>query len=495
MRTDVVLAHPTCILRGIFCLCACLPMAVQAANSPEPGEMQARDAWIKERLLDFRRQPSPKTPESPAGRLVVVANHDPVLQNTRGGRPLTLGKTPYARGLYCHAVSRVIVRLPAPGKTFRAVVGVDSNPQTSGGRGSVVFSVTVQNKTAFKTDVMHENTPARSVNVDLAGVTTFTLEVGDAGDGISCDQADWADARVALADGRELWLGDLPLSDQPAPVRTGNLPFSFVYDGRPADDILATSARTVSVAPLDDARTQRTIVWNDAKTGLAVRCVAVEYRDWPVVEWTVYWKNTGCRNTPILEQLEGLDVRLDRPAGDEFLLRHYRGDTSGPNLYEPLEQSLAPGSTLRLAPNGGRGTNGAFPYYNLAMPHAGLIVAVGWPGQWAATFHRDADRGLRIVAGQESTHMSLRPGEEVRSPLIALLFWKGDDAQRAQNLWRRWMLAHNVPRTADGCLPPPLLLGNTSGEFNEMSKSISGGWTPAGIPATAGSRPARGNPI
>lgn len=30
------------------------------------------------------------------------------------------------------------------------------------------------------------------------------------------------------------------------------------------------------------------------------------------------------------------------------------------------------------------------------------------------------------------------------------------------------MFAHNVPRTSDGTLPPPLLFGNTSGEFNEM---------------------------
>ena len=30
------------------------------------------------------------------------------------------------------------------------------------------------------------------------------------------------------------------------------------------------------------------------------------------------------------------------------------------------------------------------------------------------------------------------------------------------------MFAHNVPRTADGALPAPILFGNTSGEFNEM---------------------------
>ena len=41
----------------------------------------------------------------------------------------------------------------------------------------------------------------------------------------------------------------------------------------------------------------------------------------------------------------------------------------------------------------------------------------------------------------------LKPGEEIRTPLIALLFWKGDDVVRAQNLWRRWFIAHNLART------------------------------------------------
>jgi alpha-galactosidase len=37
------------------------------------------------------------------------------------------------------------------------------------------------------------------------------------------------------------------------------------------------------------------------------------------------------------------------------------------------------------------------------------------------------------------------------------MFWKGD-AIRSQNLWRRWMIAHNVPR-ANGKVPPVFLSG------------------------------------
>ena len=83
-----------------------------------------------------------------------------------------------------------------------------------------------------------------------------------------------------------------------------------------------------------------------------------------------------------------------------------------------------------------------------------MILAVGWPGQWAATFQRQADIGLHLFAGQEATHLYLKPGEEIRAPLIALLFWQGADSVRAQNIWRRWMFAHNLPRPG-GKLPSP----------------------------------------
>lgn len=256
--------------------------------------------------------------------------------------------------------------------------------------------------------------------------------------------------------------------------RVAELPFAFQYNGRSSAQWLAQWPRRIETTRLDKTRTQHTLIWNDPATGLEVRCVGVDYADFPTVEWTVYLKNVGQQNTPILSDLQGLDTRLEREPQGEFLLRHWKGDTCRPDLYEPLGLTLGPAASQRLAPVGGRGSNGAFPYYNLQMPGGGLMLAVGWPGQWAATFQRDAQRGLRITAGQEVTHLTLQPGEQVRTPLIALVFWHGADTVRAQNLWRRWMWAHNVPRTADGYCPPPLLFGNTSLQFNEMCNANEG---------------------
>jgi len=96
-----------------------------------------------------------------------------------------------------------------------------------------------------------------------------------------------------------------------------------------------------------------------------------------------------------------------------------------------------------------------------------MIIAVGWPGQWMAQFIRDEEAGLRILAGQETTHFVLHPGEEVRTPLVVVLFWD-KDVIRAQNLWRRWMISHNLPHSKDGTVRPPQLTPCSSHQFGEM---------------------------
>jgi alpha-galactosidase len=60
----------------------------------------------------------------------------------------------------------------------------------------------------------------------------------------------------------------------------------------------------------------------------------------------------------------------------------------------------------------------------------------------------------------------LLPGEEIRTPLIELQFWTGDWI-RAQNIWRRWMISHNLPRPG-GRLPAPDLFGCSSHLYSEM---------------------------
>ena len=230
-----------------------------------------------------------------------------------------------------------------------------------------------------------------------------------------------------------------------------SLPFSFTYDGQPSAKVLAGWPVKVADERLDAQRMRRTIQWTDPKTGLEVRCVVVDYADYPVVEWTVWFKNTSATNTPILENIQGLDAQFERGAKDgEFVLNGIKGDFCTADSFEPYCKVLAPGSVIRFAPpnHSGKSSDGpaGWPYFNLQTPGGGVMLAVGWPGQWAGSFARDAATGLTVRAGQQLTRLHLKPGEEIRAPLIALLFWKGTDVIEAQNLWRRWYRAYTLPR-------------------------------------------------
>ena len=253
-----------------------------------------------------------------------------------------------------------------------------------------------------------------------------------------------------------------------------DLPFSFVYGGRPSAALLEGWIRQWASQELDRQRREHTLTLTDPDTGLRLHCLIVEYLDFPTVEWTLYFENTGADNTPILASIQALDACvLTDETPDGFVLHHHTGSPCAVDDYQPHRTSLhAPSkswrgaSSKRIAAKGGRPTNSDLPYFALEGAQQGVLVAVGWPGQWAAEFLHAEEDQLHVRAGQELTSFTLRPGEEVRSPLIVLQFWEGERL-RAHNLWRRWMLAYNLPRSGSE-LPGPQLAVCNGNHFPQL---------------------------
>jgi alpha-galactosidase len=231
--------------------------------------------------------------------------------------------------------------------------------------------------------------------------------------------------------------------------------FSFLYGGKSSTDFLGNWDLKRASRQIDDKRAEHTLTYTDPKTGLVVRCVGAEGRDFPTVEWTLYFKNTGNQNTPVLSDIQAMDTLLAPKGSGDVLLRHFKGDSYTKDSFEPFETKLTSGIDRRFAPVGGRSSNGEWPYYNLGWNGGGVMLAIGWPGQWACRFTRDPGAGVRVRAGQELTHFTLHPGEEVRTPLIALMFYQRDWIA-AQNLWRRWMFDQNFPKEHGKPLSPKL---------------------------------------
>jgi alpha-galactosidase len=160
----------------------------------------------------------------------------------------------------------------------------------------------------------------------------------------------------------------------------------------------------------------------------------------------------------------------------EFILNGIKGDWCTEDSYQPYQLTLFADTVKKFAPaSSGKSCDGTsgWPYYNLQIPGGGVILAVGWPGQWRSSFERDHTKGLRIKEGQELTHLFLKPGEEVRTPLIAMLAWRGKDIVASQNLWRRWYIGHNMPRV-DGQVQSPIAQIQADGADNGSPGSSTG---------------------
>lgn len=261
---------------------------------------------------------------------------------------------------------------------------------------------------------------------------------------------------------KDQWVQETLLKSQ------GLSAFSFAYDGKSSSEFLKSWEVKQASRQLEGKRTEYTVTYTDPKTGLVLRCIAIEYSDFPAIEWTLYFKNAGKQDTPILSNIQALDIGIQRGEQGEFLLHHHAGSQANSDDYRPLEMVLSSRSNNQFTPYGGWSSSHAWPYYNLEWQGQGIIIAVGWPGQWTSKFIRDDKSGLRVTAGQSDTHFKLLPDEEIRSPLMALVFWKEGDWIRAQNIWRRWLMAHNMPKPG-GKLLPNLLGAGSSGQFDEMT--------------------------
>lgn len=252
-------------------------------------------------------------------------------------------------------------------------------------------------------------------------------------------------------------------------------PFSFTLGGKSSADLLQHWKRDRTDRALAGRGVEHTTTWADPTGGLEVRWILTEYADYPTCEWTLYFKNGGNTDSPVLADVQAIDCCFNRPDPGEFLLHAFAGSAARADDYAPRLVHID-GSQGGQARQGGRSVtlqsrgkpcSQDLPFFNLEWGGRGAVVAVGWPGSWTARLDRDGEQSLRLRAGMSRLAASLHPGEQIRSPLIALELWEAGDWVRAQNVWRHWMTDYNLPRPG-GKLPAPFTATCIDGMFPGM---------------------------
>jgi len=374
--------------------------------------------------------------------------------------PLQIGQKRYAKGLGAHANGTIVFQLNAPFVSFCSDIGVDVNPDTEGRRGSVVFAIRVDGKEVARSPVCRGGEPARAMTAALTQATRLELVLNDAGDGISYDQADWAEARLVDAAGKVTYLSDVLREDTAHPfLRQHQLPTSFVYGGVPSSELLARWPREDKAPVEENGRRIHEFTWREPGGGLAATWRAVVFKQWPAMECRWTFANEGKTNTQILSRVLALDLQAAAPANALRLL-HSSGGLDGGMTSSSLGFELAEtrlGSAV-LSAAGGRSSNRDLPFFVVHNDResAGLFVGVGWSGQWQARLDAgEAAKPLGLTIEMPGLETWLAPGERISCPSILMGTYQGEVSQGGNTL-RRMLYDEYVPALAGKKPLPPV---------------------------------------
>ncbi|MBP5274666.1 MAG: alpha-galactosidase, partial [Abditibacteriota bacterium] len=308
---------------------------------------------------------------------------------------------------------------------------------------------------------------AFEMNAACGGAKTVDLRLDDAGDGISCDQFDWCEARFLMEDGSVVYADEIVSQSR----FRHRYPFSFEYGGVSSDLLLPEWRLTETEKTVSSSETEKAFVWREPDGPLQVTAIVKIYKDAPALDWTVYFENAGETDTKIITRVNAMALELfagknhpDAPAapfehdpseeaaGVEVFSLHGSDPGHTADVFKEFivmpkylkdGQSINMHNTLNIWPTWGEYA----PYWAVKTSGGGAVCGLGWTGNWSCSLRRTGD-SVKIDAGfpAEKFHAYLKPGEKVRSPRAMAALYTGGDLQQGFNAWRRAMLRHVSPR-------------------------------------------------
>jgi len=230
-------------------------------------------------------------------------------------------------------------------------------------------------------------------------------------------------------------LGGAP--DIVSPLPHDRWPGRLIVDGKTLDDFVAIAEE----ASTDASWTVRVF------QSVSVPTLQIRAR-WRTIGAVTEWIPTLINNAPKpsgkVTGVRSLAASWQTRGPVDF----YGNNGSTASLDDFIDRTELDIDEIELMPEGGRSSDGIFPFFALTDRHDSLAVGIGWSGRWCATL-RHASGNLEVEVGLPQVGFVLRPWESVLLPSILLAQAPGAGADQVRRVVRAHLTQHVVPRTPD----------------------------------------------
>ncbi len=221
-----------------------------------------------------------------------------------------------------------------------------------------------------------------------------------------------------------------------------NYPFTFKVDGEafnPADWEQCLTESPDFGTVYQNGKTELIVLQNKDKA-LEVTIEVTTFEKNATCQWKVFIKNNGDKNSGIISDFYALDSSFATGKAD---LYYSMGSDTAASDFSLIKKNLT-SIERKFSANDGKPTEAFLPYFNIHGENFGMILGIGWTGQWASGIS-GAKGETNITVKQENFNAYLLPGEEVRSPLVSICFYENDNALKGFNLFRNWVMDSVYP--------------------------------------------------
>jgi alpha-galactosidase len=200
----------------------------------------------------------------------------------------------------------------------------------------------------------------------------------------------------------------------------------------------------------------------ELEKGIKVYLEHKSYNEYDACEWVTYFENASDKNSEIFSDILDCDTTLSltfpeekRPGympkvGDACVITmngavegkyyHENDKVSATEFglnYEYLDKARE--KTKGFENTSALASEGMMPFFDATASGEGYIAAIGWTGDWRATFTKCGD-GIQMKSGLKETRFYLNPGEKIRTTSTLVMHYGKDEDK--YNKFRRLIKNH-----------------------------------------------------